>query len=122
MKQLPDAMHSQFEEFEQVVVSDPHLASDFYERLIKIFRQFDESLDHEHEVGLRLVSFGQTMQFHVEAVGYYNPSLIRFYGHTGDGTKVELVQHVSQLNFLLMAVKRLHPEQRKKSIGFSIES
>lgn len=96
-----------------------NLASEFYERLISMINQFDDELDDEHEVGMRLVSFGQAIQFHVEDLGYHNPSLIRFFGRTEDGQKVELIQHVSQISFLLMSVKRLNPEEPKKKIGFS---
>lgn len=101
------------------VATDPNLASEFYSRLVEMIKDFDETLDLEHEVGMRLVSYGQTVQFHIEDLGYYNPSLIRFYGRMEDGSRVELIQHVSQISFLLIAVKRLNPEEPKRSIGFS---
>ncbi|PEB73301.1 hypothetical protein COM89_23210 [Bacillus thuringiensis] len=101
------------------VATDPNLASEFYSRLVEMINDFDETLDLEHEVGMRLVSYGQTVQFHIEDLGYYNPSLIRFYGRMEDGSRVELIQHVSQISFLLIAVKRLNPEEPKRSIGFS---
>lgn len=75
--------------------------------------------DGEHEVGLRLVTFGQTVVIHVEDLGYYNPSLIRFYGTVEDGSPVELVQHISQISFLLVAVKKKDPSKPKRKIGFS---
>lgn len=101
------------------VATNPNLASEFHDRLVKMINDFDATLDQEHEVGMRLVSYGQTVQFHVEDLGYYNPSLIRFYGRTEDGSRVELIQHVSQISFLLLAVKRLNPEEPKRPIGFS---
>ncbi|WP_240528033.1 DUF6173 family protein [Bacillus thuringiensis] len=101
------------------VATDPNLASEFYSRLVEMINDFDETLDLEHEVGMRLVSYGQTVQFHIEDLGYYNPSLIRFYGRMENGSRVELIQHVSQISFLLIAVKRLNPEEPKRSIGFS---
>ncbi|QPA33055.1 hypothetical protein ISX45_00910 [Anoxybacillus caldiproteolyticus] len=101
--------------------NNPNLASEFYKRLVKMINEFDEKLDQEHEVGVRLVSYGQTIQFHIEDLGYYDPSLIIFYGRLEDGTKVELIQHVSQISFLLMAVKRLNPEKPKRRIGFNSE-
>ncbi|WP_342761869.1 DUF6173 family protein [Bacillus sp. BR3(2024)] len=101
------------------MVSNPNHASEFYERLVEMINNFDEDLDHEHEVGMRLVSYGQTVQFHIEDLGYYNPSLIRFYGRMDNGSRVELIQHVSQISFLLIAVKRLNPEEPKRPIGFN---
>ena len=40
-------------------------ASEFYKRLMHYIKEFDTSLDQEHEVGVRLVNFGQTIQFAV---------------------------------------------------------
>lgn len=104
---------------------NPNLASEFFEGLVKMINDFDGKLDEHHEVGMRLVSFGKSVQFHVEELGYYNPSLIIFYGRTEDGQPMELIQHVSQISFLLMAVKRLSPEEPKKRvekrIGFNVE-
>lgn len=109
-------------EFSSSLLSrDANLASEFYDRLVEMVNNFDENLDSEHEVGMRLVSYGQTVQFHVEDLGYYNPSLIRFYGRLENGSEVELIQHVSQISFLLIAVKRLNPDKPKKPIGFSSE-
>ncbi|MGD7051435.1 DUF6173 family protein [Sutcliffiella horikoshii] len=100
---------------------DKNSAGEFHKRLVEMINDFDKSLDEEHEVGMRLVTFGQTVQFHVEDLGYYNPSLIIFQGRTEDGSQIELIQHVSQISFLLMAVKRLNPESPKKRIGFNNE-
>ncbi len=102
--------------------TNQNLASEFYERLVKMINDFDEKLDEHHQVGMRLVSFGQNIQFHVEDLGYYNPSLIIFYGRTEDGQALQLIQHVSQISFLLMAVRRLNPKEPKKRIGFSSEN
>lgn len=93
-------------------------ASEFHKRLMHYINDFDANLDQEHEVGIRLVNFGQTVQFTVHVIGYYNPKLISFYGELADGSKVQLVQHVNQISFLLLAVKRKHPEQPKQPIGF----
>ncbi|QRG66945.1 DUF6173 family protein [Brevibacillus choshinensis] len=93
-------------------------ASGYHKRLIEMITAFDNSLDNEHEVGMKLVTFGQAVTFHVTGIGYYNPSLIRFLGRLEDGSSVELIQHISQISFLLMAVKRSNPDEPKKPIGF----
>jgi len=93
-------------------------ASEFYKRLMHYIKEFDTSLDQEHEVGVRLVNFGQTIQFAVHNIGYYNPKLISFYGELEDGSQVQLVQHVNQISFLLLSVKRKNPEHPKRQIGF----
>lgn len=37
-----------------------------YERLGNYIRDFEADLDNEHEIGARLVSFGQSVVFHIE--------------------------------------------------------
>ncbi len=55
---------------------------------------------------------------HIDDVGYWGPDIIRFYGNTSDGHPVELMQHISQLNVLLMAVK---PVAEPRRIGFVLQ-
>lgn len=108
-------------EIKNVDFTNPNLASEFHKRLINMINDFDRELDEEHEVGMRLVSFGQSVTFHVTDLGYWNPSLIVFHGVKEDGSPVELIQHVSQISFLLTKVPRLDPEKPKKPIGFNQE-
>jgi hypothetical protein len=94
------------------------LASAFAEKLMKSIAHFDASLDADHEVGMKLVTFGQAIMFHVEEVRYANPSLIFFRGTTPDGNRVALMQHVSQISFLLMALPKPDANQPKRKFGF----
>jgi hypothetical protein len=95
-----------------------NLASEFHKRLVDWINNFDNNLDNEFEVGVRLVNFGQSVTFHLQDIGYWNPSLISFSGHTEQGDPVELIQHVSQISILLLKVKRKDPSQPKRPIGF----
>ena len=97
---------------------DHNLASDFHNRLINWINDFQRDLDNEHEVGARLVNFGQTVTFHIEDIGYWNPSLILFVGKNELGEPIKLIQHVSQISILLVAMKRKNMEQPKKPIGY----
>jgi hypothetical protein len=99
-------------------INQQNLADQFQKRLLEMVYDFESNLDQEHEVGMRLVSFGQTVSFHVNDIGYYNPSLITFSGILENGSPVELIQHVSQISFLLMSVPKLDPEKPPKRIGF----
>ncbi|GED72874.1 hypothetical protein BRE01_65760 [Brevibacillus reuszeri] len=101
--------------------ADPNLASEFHKRLIHMIAEFESSLDEHHEVGIRLVSFGQNVTLRVEGIGYFDPSLIRFFGTAEGGASMELIQHVSQISFLLMAVKKADPANPPKRIGFKVE-
>lgn len=98
---------------------DHNLADEFHRRLINWINDFHQSLDEEHEVGARLVNFGQAITFHIEDIGYWNPSLISFQGKNQLGEPVELIQHVSQISILLVAMKRENIDQPKRPIGFA---
>jgi hypothetical protein len=98
---------------------NPNLASEFYRRLADWIKRFDESLDEDHEVGVRLVNFGQSVTFHLEDMGYWNPSLISFKGATPEGDPVELIQHVSQISILLLTMKRPDPRKPRRRVGFA---
>jgi hypothetical protein len=78
--------------------------------------EFERELDDEHEIGIRLASFGGVVVFHAEKIGFSKPNVITFYGVTEEGERVQLIQHVSQLNFLLKAVKKR--EDKPTRIGF----
>jgi hypothetical protein len=105
-----------------VEATEANYASEFYHRLTKWIRDYDAKLDQAQEVGVRLVSFGQSVVFHLENMGYWNPSLISFKGRTDKDEPVELIQHVSQISILLMALPRKDPTQPKNPIGFQAES
>lgn len=95
-----------------------NLASEFRFRLSMMIREFEASLDDEHEVGVQLVNFGHTFTFHLTEIGFWNPSLISFTGKTDSGDTVNLIQHVSQISILLMKMKRVNKEAPKRAIGF----
>jgi hypothetical protein len=116
---LPDLRAQNFSLRIPTIHPDQNLASEFHKRLVKWVREFDESLDQEHEVGIRLVSFGQSLTFHLGDIGYWNPSLISFSGFTDGGEPVELIQHVSQISVLLLKVKRKDLSKPKRKIGFA---
>jgi hypothetical protein len=95
------------------------LASEFANHLFSAIQKFDDELDDSHEVGLRLVSFGQTITFHVQNIACQNPSLIYFMGATDEGNPIELIQHVSQISFVLIKLPKLESEKPKQKIGFT---
>ncbi|MFA5313813.1 MAG: DUF6173 family protein [Methanomassiliicoccales archaeon] len=101
-----------------IAVAEQNFASEFCKKLYDQIVEFDSRLDNDKQVAVRLVSFGQTVSFVVTGLGYSNPSLIRFFGTMPEGSQVELIQHVSQISFLLTVTPRENPEQPKRKIGF----
>lgn len=96
-----------------------YLADYQFKILMESIKEFEASLDDNHEVAIQLASFGQSIVMNVTDIGYSNPSLIHFYGYV-DGKKAELIQHVNQLNFLLLAVPKSDPNRPARRIGFVI--
>ncbi|MBQ7826545.1 MAG: hypothetical protein IJ337_09425 [Clostridia bacterium] len=83
----------------------------------KYVTDFYNSLDHDHNVGVILTNFGSTVVIEVTSIGFENPVLMVFRGYV-NGSPSTLIQHVSQINFLLTAIKR-EPDKPKRQIGFS---
>ena len=99
---------------------DHSLADWMYERLVKTIDEFESELPDNMQAGGRLVSF-QNTTFSIDDVGYWNPDIIRFYGTLPDGSEVQLVQHTSQLNLLLVAVPRKDDLSKpRRKIGFEV--
>lgn len=89
-----------------------------YERLAKSIMAFEKGLDGEHEVALRLVSFGPSERFHMTDMGFWEPDLIHFHGRNANGDPVVLIQHISQVNVLLVAARKQNNLPNR--IGFQI--
>jgi hypothetical protein len=100
-------------------ITKPHdnPASWTHERLGKLFKDFEEGLDEEHEIGMRLVSFGNSNIYRILDIGYWGPDIIIFHCLTQDGYPADLIQNVSQLNVLLLALPKL--EEQARRIGFT---
>lgn len=120
---LPGSITStlaQMNEIQDQIAEQAHLRNNpviqVCEAIKNYVEEFERELDEEHEVGVRLASFGGVVVFHAEQIGFSKPNVITFYGVTEEGEKIQLIQHVSQLNFLLKAVKKR--EQKANRIGF----
>lgn len=91
-------------------------AKDIFEHLLRRVKTFENTLNEDEEIGVQLANFGIAASIHIRGLGYYNPNLIEFQGIDQDGNEVALTQHISQLNFLLVAVKPVTDEPYR--IGF----
>lgn len=89
-----------------------------FEIIKRYILDFQKSLDDEHDVGVLLTNFGSTMLMQVTSVGFERSVLMVFRGYV-DGREATLIQHVSQLNFLLTSVPKA-PDEPKRKIGFTV--
>jgi hypothetical protein len=104
------------------VVSPDRAAEATFNRIVAYIREFETNLDKDHEIGARMVSFGDTVQFHIVDMGYWNPDIVTFDGLDDAGRRMKLIQNVSQLNVLLVAMPKRIDHEEPRRIGFVLEN
>lgn len=90
-----------------------------YERLILYIKNFEELLDGEQEVAMGLTDTGAGV-LRIEGLGYFDPDIVTFYGTDGTGARIQLVQHVTQLNVVLRATPKPDQAAPARRIGFDL--
>ncbi|MDI9472487.1 MAG: DUF6173 family protein [Bacillota bacterium] len=115
MKQINAENEKTFKAFQEAAYA--RSAEHVFDVIRKEIEQKEKDLDHEHEIIMSFTSFGHSVSMYVEAIKYKEPHFIFFYGLI-DNKKSVLIQHVSQLSFLI-TVERIQTEQRPpRRIGF----
>lgn len=95
-------------------------AESVFRRLVLYIREFEAQLDPDKEIGGRMVSFGSVLQFHIVDMGYWGPDIITFDGIDENGSRMKLIQNISQLNVLLVEMPKRRPEAEPRRIGFEL--
>jgi hypothetical protein len=90
-----------------------------YQRLILYIQNFEEQLDEDHEVAMGFTG-GDIGVLSIEGIGFFDPDLITFYGTDESGTRTQLVQHYSQLNVMLRALRKQPDRPAPRRIGFKL--
>ena len=86
--------------------------------LYEEIRDYQNNLPDTEDVAMSIVQFNQSITILVKEIGYIGYNLVCFHGEDTSGKPLELIQHVQQLNFLLMVVPKPAPEVPKRQIGF----
>ena len=101
----------------KVDTPDQHMWSDEQFEILKQYIQdFEKTLDSAHEVGVMMTNFGQSIVMQVTEIAHEYPVLLIFKGYV-NGRFSTLIQHISQLNFMLTSIKK-EPDRPKRTIGF----
>ncbi|MBR5799036.1 MAG: hypothetical protein IKY23_03145 [Lachnospiraceae bacterium] len=106
---------------EPIVIDTPfqHMFVDEQFQIIKNYiQEFEKTLDVDHEVGVMMTNFGQSIVMQVTEITYEEPVLLIFRGYI-NGKMSVLIQHMNQLNFLLTSLDKV-TEEPKRKIGFII--
>lgn len=94
-----------------------HYASWQYKKIMQQITDFEQELDSNHEIALKLTYFGNSTTMLVTSIGYQNPDLLYFFGYV-NGTYSQLIQHISQLNFLITSIEQEDKTKPIRRIGF----
>ena len=89
-----------------------------YERIVLYIRHFESTLNADQEVAIGFAG-SEAGILRIEGLGFFDPDLITFYGRDDDGTRTQLIQHISQLSVMLRAVPKL-PNEAPRRIGFHL--
>jgi len=90
-----------------------------YERVILYIQKFEETLDGDHEVGIGFANGGAGVM-KIEGLGYFDPDIVTYFGSNENGSKTQLIQHVSQLNVMLVASPKQIDQTEPNRIGFRL--
>lgn len=101
-------------------IRNEHLADYQFEVIKDSITQFEKYLDAKHEIALKLTHVGQSITLNITELSYSNPCLIHYYGYV-NGQFAELIQHVTQINFLMVSVPKSDPEKPARRIGFTAD-
>lgn len=88
-----------------------------FNELCRQIELFQADLDSDHEVGAYMSSFGQVALIHIRSFSQHAGDLVVFSGFTESGDRVRLIQHLHQLNVLLVAAKKID-EEPHRIMGF----
>jgi hypothetical protein len=87
----------------------PNLAENAIQAIYKEFADFERRLDAEQEIAMCIVGGPSSLCFHVRRVYRYGGDKLVFEGFDSESKPVRLMQHLMQLNLLMMAAPKIGP-------------
>lgn len=97
-------------------LTPPNMAEYAVDAIYKEISDFESSLDEDHEMGMSIVGGPAGVCLHVREIYRYGTDKLVFDGVNSDGSPLRLMQHLSQLNFLMISAKKIG--QTAARIGF----
>jgi hypothetical protein len=85
----------------------PNMAEYAVDAIYEEIAAFEASLDQDHEVGMPIVGGPAGLCVHVREVYRFGTDKLVFVGVDGHRRPVRLIQHLSQLNLLMLAAPKL---------------
>ena len=88
-------------------LTPPNMAEYAVKAIYEEIADFEATLDAHHEIGMPVVGGPAGLCVHVREVYRFGTDKLVFVGIDGDQRPVRLVQHLSQLNLLMLAAPKL---------------
>jgi len=98
----------------------PNLAEYAVKAIYEEIADFEASLDSDHEIGMPVVGGPAGLCVHVREVYRFGSDKLVFVGVDSDHKPVRLIQHLTQLNLLMLAAPKMGPAAVR--IGFHAPS
>ena len=102
--------------YEQNYLRPTNFAKEAVDAIYDEISGFESALDEEHESGMSIVGGPAGVCLHVRKVYRYGSDKLVFDGINTDGSPLRLMQHLSQLNFLMISAKKIG--ETASRIGF----
>ena len=107
---IPNGTPASADTKEEIFMNSPAIsktaAANMCERINKLIRNFEKSLQPDEVAAMSLASFSNRPII-IRRLGYWNPDLIVLYGfdpNTGEALK--MIQHISQFTLCLITLKK----------------
>lgn len=113
---MPELVDRSVSSFVHEPLLPPNMAEYAVKAIYEEIADFEETLDSDHEIGMPIVGGPANLCVHVREVCRFGTDKLVFVGLDSDENPVRLIQHLSQLNFLMLSVKKL--SEKPARIGF----
>ena len=94
----------------------PNFAKNAVEALHEEIADFESKLENDHEIGMPVVGGPAGLCIHVREIYRFGSDKLVFVGVDSDANPVRLIQHLTQLNFLMVSVPKIG--EKATRIGF----
>ncbi|WP_270739626.1 DUF6173 family protein [Massilioclostridium coli] len=88
--------------------------------ILNAIQAFEQNLEEHQEIALKLGGFGQSLTMFAEEIQCINDNMILFKGVSPHGEACTLIQHISQVNFILAAVPKSRDAETARRIQFIV--
>lgn len=94
-------------------------AGQVHANLVAAIADFEADLDDAHEVALGFAG-SEVGILRIEGIGWIEPDTLTFDGTDEAGIRTRMIQHVTQLNVMLVALPRTDTAGEPRRIGFHL--